>query len=188
MVKAQHELSPADADLEGQLPGQQADLSEPDDEPIPAIPVSAGALIFDGKGRLLILKPTYKSGWTIPGGVMEADGESPWQACKREVREECGLIVGTGRLACVDFRRPRPGRPGGIRYLFDCGRLDDEALRGIELQPDEVSEHRLVKPGKALTLLRGPIRRRVRAAFAAADTGCAVYLEDGRPVPEVTAR
>ncbi|HEX7996182.1 MAG TPA: NUDIX hydrolase, partial [Streptosporangiaceae bacterium] len=84
-----------------------------DEEPIPAIPVSAGALIFDRKGRLLILKPTYKSGWTIPGGVMEADGESPWQACKREVREECGLIVGTGRLACVDFRRPRPGRPGG---------------------------------------------------------------------------
>src|SRR5260370_14699151 len=44
------------------------------------IPVSAGALIFDRAGRLLILKPTYKSGWTIPGGVMEADGETPWEA------------------------------------------------------------------------------------------------------------
>ena len=40
----------------------------------PGIPVSAGALVFDRAGRLLILKPTYKSGWTIPGGVMEADG------------------------------------------------------------------------------------------------------------------
>src|SRR6185312_2789106 len=47
----------------------------PDEDVLPAIPVSAGALIFDRSGRLLILKPTYKSGWTIPGGVMEADGE-----------------------------------------------------------------------------------------------------------------
>jgi hypothetical protein len=44
------------------------------DAELPAIPVSAGALIFDQAGRLLILRPTYKSGWTIPGGVMEANG------------------------------------------------------------------------------------------------------------------
>ena len=63
---------------------------------LPGIPVSAGALIFDRAGRLLILKPTYKSGWTIPGGVMEADGESPWEACRREVREETGIDVAAG--------------------------------------------------------------------------------------------
>ena len=91
------------------------------EEPLPAIPVSAGALIFDRAGRLLILKPTYKTGWTIPGGVMEADGETPWEACRREVREECGIELHSGRLACMDFRRPKPGRPGGVRYLFDCG-------------------------------------------------------------------
>jgi len=156
--------------LDGQSPGQYTHAPEaPDDEQIPAIPASAGALIFDRKGRLLILKPTYKSGWTIPGGVMESDGESPWEACQREVREECGLTVRTGRLSCVDFRRPRPdrGRIGGIRYLFDCGRQDDAALREIELQPEEISEYRIVKLHKALTLLRGPIRRRVRAACAA---------------------
>jgi ADP-ribose pyrophosphatase YjhB (NUDIX family) len=76
---------------------------------LPAIPVSAGALIFDRADRLLILKPTYKSGWTIPGGVMEADGETPWDACRREVAEECSLHIGAGhpaRLACMDFRRP----------------------------------------------------------------------------------
>ena len=101
---------------------------------LPAIPVSAGALIFDRAGRLLILKPTYKSGWTIPGGVMEANGETPWDACRREVAEECGLHIGAGhpaRLACMDFRRPRPGKPGGIRYLFDCGAFSDTSLAGI---------------------------------------------------------
>jgi 8-oxo-dGTP diphosphatase len=149
---------------------------------LPAIPVSAGALIFDETGRLLILKPTYKSGWTIPGGVMEADGETPWEACRREVREECGIDVAGGRLACMDFRRPRPGRPGGIRFLFDCGALGGEALAAIVVQPEEISEHRFVTMAEALTLLRRPIRRRVRAARSDRKL---VYLEDGRRVPGI---
>ena len=153
-----------------------------EDSPLPAIPVSVGALIFDRAGRLLILKPTYKTGWTIPGGVMEADGETPWQACRREVREECGIDVRAGRLACTDFRRPRPGRPGGIRFLFYCGRFDDEGLAGIVLQPEEISEYRFAALPDALALLRGPIRRRVRAATRGSRL---VYLEDGRAVPGV---
>ena len=128
---------------------------------LPMIPVSAGALIFDSKGRLLILKPTYKSGWTIPGGIMEADGETPWEACRREVREECGIDVRSGRLACTDFRPARPGRLGGIRYLFDCGRADDAALTAITLQADEIAEHRLASLDGALTLLRPAVSRRV---------------------------
>jgi 8-oxo-dGTP diphosphatase len=149
---------------------------------VPAIPVSAGALIFDGAGRLLILKPTYKTGWTIPGGVMEADGETPWEACRREVREECGIEVHRARLACMDFRRPRAGRAGGVRFLFDCGQVGDQALAGIVVQPEEVSEYRLASVADALDLLRGPIRRRVRAATSSRRL---VYLEDGRPVPDV---
>jgi len=163
--------------------GMQAAQPGPEDGALPAIPVSAGALIFDRAGRLLILKPTYKSGWTIPGGVMEADGETPWEACRREVHEECGIEVRHGRLACMDFRRPGPGRPGGIRFLFDCGVIDDESLAAIVIQPEEVSEFRLVALPDALTLLRGPIRRRVRAALGGR---ALVYLEEGRPVPGVS--
>ena len=147
--------------------------------PIPGIPVSAGALIYDRAGQLLILKPTYKSGWTIPGGIMEADGESPWEACRREVREETGLEVSHGRLVAMDFRRPKGARPGGIRFLFDCGQVSDAALADLKLQPEEISEFRLVPLPDALTLLRGPIRRRVRAATKGRGL---VYLEHGRPV------
>ena len=154
----------------------------PDEFVLPAIPVSAGALIFDPAGRLLILKPTYKSGWTIPGGIVEADGETPWEACQREVAEECGLAVVAGQLACMDFRRPRPGKPGGIRYLFDCGAFSDASLAGVVVQPEEISEHRLAELATALTLLRKPIRRRVRAATRGRRL---CYLEDGRPVPGV---
>lgn len=149
----------------------------------PAIPVSAGALIFDQAGRLLILKPTYKTGWTIPGGVMEGNGETPWDACRREVREECGIEVRGGRLACTDFRPGRPGHPGGIRFLFDCGPADDATLAAIKLQPEEIAEYRLVPLDTALSLLRPPIRRRVRAVSRHSGF---VYLEDGRQVSGIS--
>ena len=177
-----------------QLPLGSAAPFIPFELPVPAIPASAGAMIFDRSGRLLILKPTYKSGWTIPGGVMEADGETPWDACRREVREECGLDVQSGRLACVDFRRPRPARPagsgqpgkpaspGGIRFLFDCGQLPGASFAAVVLQPAEISEYRLARPAAALKLLRKPIRRRVAAALRG---GPPRYLENGRPVPGI---
>jgi 8-oxo-dGTP pyrophosphatase MutT (NUDIX family) len=146
----------------------------------PRIPASAGALVWDRTGRLLILKPTYKGGWTIPGGVVEADGETPWEACRRETREECGLDLRHGRLMCVDFLRPRPGRPGGMRFLFDSGVLNERALTGIVLQEEEISEYRLARVDRALRLLSGPVRRRVAAAVTKPRR--LQYLEDGRPV------
>lgn len=150
--------------------------------PLPGIPVSAGALVFDPAGRLLILKPTYKSGWTIPGGVMEV-GETPWAACQREVREECGLTVENGRLACVDFRPPRHGQPGGLRFLFDCGALPEGSLAALVLQLGEISKYRIESLPAALDRLRKPIRRRVTAAIR---SGGLCYLENGRPVPGVS--
>src|ERR1700756_4955426 len=104
---------------------------------VPRIPASASALIFDRSQRLLILKPNYKTGWTIPGGQIEETGESPWQACQRETLEECGLAINEARLACVDFLWPRLGRPGGVRFLFDCGVLSAKALATIAIDRDE---------------------------------------------------
>jgi ADP-ribose pyrophosphatase YjhB (NUDIX family) len=151
---------------------------------VPRIPASAGALIFDASGRLLIVKPSYKKGWTIPGGQIDSNGESPWEACVREVREECGLDVLNGRLVCVDFLRPKPRRPGGARFLFDCGTFTDRQLSAIRLQEGEIDQHRLVEPTEATSLLSGPVRRRVGAALGV--TRC-IYLEDGRPVRGVDA-
>jgi ADP-ribose pyrophosphatase YjhB (NUDIX family) len=146
---------------------------------VPRIPASASALIFDRAGRLLLLKPNYKKGWTIPGGQIESNGESPWEACRRETREECGLEVASGRLVCVDFLRSKPNRPGGVRFLFDCGAFTDEQLNAIRLQAAEIDDHRFAELGEATTLLSGPLRRRVSAAVGA--DRC-VYLEEGRPV------
>ncbi|HKO26802.1 MAG TPA: NUDIX hydrolase [Solirubrobacteraceae bacterium] len=151
---------------------------------VPRIPASAGAMIWDPAGRLFILKPTYKKGWTIPGGQVDADGESPWDACRREIREECGLVVERGRLACVDYLPPKPSRPGGVRFLFDCGTFPATAFEDVVLQEAEIEDSRLVKLTEALELLSGPLRRRIAQT---ADRVYCVYLEDGRPVAGVTA-
>ena len=151
---------------------------------VPRIPASAGAMIWGPDRRLLILKPTYKKGWTIPGGQIDADGESPWDACRRETREECGLVVEHARLACVDYLPPKSSRPGGVRFLFDCGTFPEAAFREVALQAEEIEDWRLAKLTEALELLSGPLRRRVAQT---ADRVYCVYLEDGRPVPAVTA-
>jgi ADP-ribose pyrophosphatase YjhB (NUDIX family) len=151
---------------------------------IPRVPASAGALLFDERGRLLVLNPTYKRRWTIPGGQLEADGETPWQACRRETREECGIEIERGRLVCVDFRPPKPPRrPGGLRFVFHCGVLGNDRLEMISLQAAEISEYRLVDLDEAASLLSGPVRRRVLACVRA--DRC-LYLEDGRPVLSVS--
>jgi 8-oxo-dGTP diphosphatase len=146
---------------------------------LPRVPASAGALIFDVHNQILIAKPTYKSGWTIPGGIMEADGETPWETCQREVLEEVGLTITSGRLRVVDFLRPKPNKPGGMRFLFHCGVLPPSELSQIVLQEEELSEYRFVDSTEAKELLSGPLRRRVGAALDAEEC---VYLEDGVPV------
>lgn len=155
-------------------------LDEPAREP-PRIPGSAGAVILDPAGRVLILKPTYKKAWTIPGGQIDT-GESPWEACRRETLEECGLVVTRGRLACVDFLFPKPGRPGGVRFLFDCGTFTTAELAGIRLQEEEIEDYRLAELDDALELLSGPLRRRVAQSLG---RDRCVYLEEGEPVASV---
>ena len=67
------------------------------------------------------------------------------------------------------------------------------ALGYITLQSEEISDYRLLALTEALTLLRKPIRRRVRAATRRSGrtgtrpAGRTVYLENGRRVPAVRA-
>jgi 8-oxo-dGTP diphosphatase len=67
-------------------------------------PVCAvGAFIFDAQHRVLVIQrgtPPGEGLWSVPGGKLEAN-ETLAQAVAREVREETGLVVEVGPLACV---------------------------------------------------------------------------------------
>ncbi len=63
---------------------------------------AVAAFIFDGDRVLVIQRgtPPGQGSWSLPGGKLEA-GETLAHAVAREVREETGLVVDVGPLACV---------------------------------------------------------------------------------------
>ena len=68
----------------------------------PRFTVTAGAVVCDESGRVLLLRHVLRkgSGWGIPGGFLRA-GEQPEEAVRREVREETGLELESVELAFV---------------------------------------------------------------------------------------
>src|SRR5438477_3570465 len=100
--------------------------------------VAAGALFTDAAERILMVRPTYKKHWDIPGGYVEP-GESPRAACEREVREELGLTVQVGPLLVVDWA-PAEDEGDKILYIFDAGRMTDERLETAVFGDGEIAE------------------------------------------------
>lgn len=149
--------------------------------PSPLVPVSCGAILLDGQGNLLVVKPGHKHGWSIPGGSMRA-GETPWQCCRREVAEETGLSLSRGRMVVVDTRPHTDGRQLGLRLLFHCGTVAPEDTANIRVKRGEIEQFRFAPVPEALQLLRPAISRRVRMGL---ETRSCIYMEDGRRVPGV---
>ena len=143
--------------------------------------LSAGALFFDEQGRLLLVKPTYKEGWEIPGGIVEHD-ESPKRACLREIKEELGLDVTLGPLLVIDYlsRRDRPS--DSLQMVFLGGTLSPSTIEAIVLPVAELSEYRFLQPDAALVLLPGPLRLRVAGCLRAITAKQTLLLHDGQEV------
>lgn len=148
---------------------------------LPRKRMAAGAFIFDADGRVLVVKPTYKDTWSIPGGVVDRD-ESPRAACIREICEEIGLDIPVGPLICVDYSSGGGEKDESLQFIFYGGTLDDESIRQITLDEKEIAEFRFAAPSEAVELFGGEGRsfaRRARRAFEAFRKREAVYLEDG---------
>jgi ADP-ribose pyrophosphatase YjhB (NUDIX family) len=70
--------------------------------------VGADAAIFDGDGRMLLVRRSDDGRWCLPCGWVEPN-ESPAEAAVRETREETGLVVRTTRLVDVFTRKANRG-------------------------------------------------------------------------------
>lgn len=142
--------------------------------------MAAGALFFDSRGYVLLVQPSYKPKWEIPGGYVE-NGESPLAACRREVREELGISPAIGALLVVDWA-PSPKEGDKVLYVFDGGRLDQGHVDTIKLAPDELLSAAF-HPAEALDELLIPrLARRVKAAITARSQAHPQYLEHGEPL------
>lgn len=143
----------------------------------------AGAIFHDADGGILLVKPSYRETWEIPGGGLE-HGEDPWAAAVREIKEETGLELRPGRLLVVDWVPPQDdGRPALANFLFDGGLLSTGPGRhDVQLQDGELTSWTMAAPGQWEDLLAPHMARRVRACAAALDAGTTAYLQYGWPV------
>ncbi len=140
---------------------------------LPGVIVSAGALIGDGTGGVLVVKPNYRDHWTLPGGICEF-GESPRAGCAREVTEELGIEQEIGAVLAVDWQPSQeiygPTARPVVFFIFAAGTL--ASLAGICLQAAELDECRFVAEAELDALLLPAAVPRVRAAIAAQSAGC----------------
>ncbi len=120
--------------------------------------VTAGAMIFDDDGRILLLDHVFRpdSGWGVPGGFL-SKGEQPEAALRRELKEEIGIEVENVEMLFARtlprqrqiefyFRAKAIGRPEPCSFeIKSAGWFSVDAL------PSELSEdqRRLIQRARA---------------------------------------
>ncbi|MBV9023984.1 MAG: NUDIX hydrolase [Streptomycetaceae bacterium] len=153
--------------------------------------LSAAALFTDPLGRILLVQPTYRQQRLLPGGAAEP-GESPAQACAREVLEELGLERAPGRLLAVHWLPPdHPdiaagmAVPGEVRYILDGGTLDEEEIAALRVPADELLGFEFIDSTQAEERMIPVDGQIMLAALRARLSGTTAHLEGGRHVGEV---
>lgn len=141
--------------------------------------LAAGALIRDEAGRILMVQPTYRTGWDVPGGVVD-ENEAPLDGCRRELREELGVDLPVGRLLVVDWVPQRGLWHDAVLFLFDAGVVSAEQIRAFRLPEDEIASIAFAELAEIAEHVRPSKVRRLTAALAAAEDGITRYLQFGR--------
>lgn len=154
---------------------------------MPGPVISGAALVTDRQGRIVVVNPSYKDGWDLPGGMAE-EGEEPHAAAVREVGEEIGLEVRIGRMLVCDAAPSSLYGRVVLDFVFEASAVDEERLRDLRVLDPELVGVTVLPPEQALNALAPAVARRVAAALRArADGVGGVYLAAGVPLGPTTA-
>lgn len=141
---------------------------------LPTVHAAANVLLTDSAGRVLIVKPNYRPGWSLPGGIMEA-GERPDHCAARECQEELSLALPIGDLLIAGWVPPDGERLRSMIYFtFDAGTLDDPST--IRLQEEELDAYAFLPGDEAAGRLPEAWAARIPAALRARKDHRTVYL------------
>lgn len=138
----------------------------------PARPAAARGLLIDEIGRWLLVRDT-RPYWLLPGGWIEL-GESPRQACEREVFQETGVVVTAGEPLVVACQE------SGWSLVFDCGRHDSQSVHISPAADPELPKTSMclwVPPVEALKLLKPAIAARMTTWVCRLGRPGPVYVE-----------
>jgi ADP-ribose pyrophosphatase YjhB (NUDIX family) len=142
---------------------------------LPKKRVGAGVAIVDENLRILLVEPTYKETWEVPGGMVELE-ESPRAGAGRECLEELGFGVEIGRLLAIDWviQGRTPG--DGLMLMYAAGSVDSSK---IKLPADELRSWEWCDRNAVSVRVKDFQARRIFAALDALRDGTFVELENG---------
>ncbi|UQI46696.1 NUDIX domain-containing protein [Streptomyces sp. HU2014] len=140
--------------------------------------LGALVLVRDDAGRILLVKPTYRSGWVLPGGAAH-QGESIADAAARELAEETGLVRRPTHYLVLDqVPASDDGTSAeGLNVVCDAGdQLTAEEAKTVvvpETAADELCAVRWVPPEDLDKYAQPYQARRIRAALATLESDAA---------------
>ncbi|AXX31203.1 NUDIX hydrolase [Actinosynnema pretiosum subsp. pretiosum] len=138
--------------------------------------VAVDLLIRDQAGRVLLVNPTYKEHWDLPGGMAEGN-EPPRAAGERELAEELGLATTAGRLLLLDWVGPHGPWDDELYFVFDGGMLTDDQVAALAIGDSEIAEFAFVTLDRAVELLRPDVAEQLVRAHEAQSGGKVAYAE-----------
>lgn len=142
---------------------------------LPRKRVHTASLIFNQAGELLLLKPTYKKNWSLPGGSVEKD-ESPKAGCVRETKEETGLTIPDPQFLAVQYIKD-PEKGDALFFMFDCGTVSETQIASITLLEEEIAEWKFVPLTAIHEYVTEGIMSRITLAIEAKRSSGRVYSE-----------
>ncbi|MEV5985965.1 NUDIX hydrolase [Streptomyces sp. NPDC052051] len=140
--------------------------------------VAADVLLRDPAGRVLLVNPTYKPGWDLPGGMAEAN-ESPEDAVRRELLEELGQQITVRGLLVVDWVAPHGPWDDQLAFIFDGGTVAGDQIDRLTPQDGELAEAAFLTTDVAHARLGDRMRLRFTAALDAVTDRYPRYLRNG---------
>ncbi len=158
--------------------------THPNPEYFKAMPqkrVTSGVVLFNDNDEILIVKPSYKDHWSIPGGVVD-NNESPLEASIRETKEEANIELEDLKFLCVEYTRKIGDED--FFFLFYGGKLTSEQIKNIKTDPDEISGFKFAKIEEASKLIgESKILSKILSKhLEILKNNSPMYLENGKEV------
>ena len=144
---------------------------------LPTHIVSAGAVVLNDRGDILLIKDDRRGTWSFPGGIIE-EGEGVLDGVKREVLEETGITVEVGELFCVTSNTCKYPGYNGVKEVPTKVMLDFvcRATGGMPRPSEENSKTAWFPLDQARDLITAPAIA-VRFQAYLAYTGRPAFLE-----------